>query len=74
MPSPKLRGVASAGVRVEDVATTGGSTLQAVQTLREAGFDVQDVLVLADRMEGAKETLETQGLKSHRVFDRHVFF
>lgn len=61
-------------VLVKDVATTGGSALQAVQTPREAGGNVQDVLVLVDRVEGAKETLEAQGLKFHRVFDQHNFF
>lgn len=42
---------------LEDVATTGKSALSAVQALREAGATVEEVLVVVDREEGAKELL-----------------
>ena len=54
-----------AGARVallEDVITTGGSTLRAAGKLRDAGYDVVGVVVLVDRMEGGREALERSGL------------
>jgi orotate phosphoribosyltransferase len=50
-------------VVVEDVATTGGSSLKAVEKLREAGFRVSAILTVVDREEGAREAVEAQGLK-----------
>jgi len=44
-------------VVVEDIATTGKSALDAVQTLRDAGALVDRVLVVVDREEGARELL-----------------
>lgn len=38
---------------IEDVTTTGGSSLKAVAVLREAGATVRTVLTLLDREEGA---------------------
>ncbi|MBS3761156.1 orotate phosphoribosyltransferase [Halodesulfurarchaeum sp.] len=45
-------------VVLEDVATTGKSALSAVEALRDAGAQVDRVLVVVDREEGATETLE----------------
>lgn len=42
---------------VEDVATTGGSSVETVKVLREAGAVVEKVLVVVDREEGALENL-----------------
>lgn len=50
-------------VVLEDVVTTGGSSLKAVEKLEEAGFKVKAVLSVVDRLEGAKETIEGRGLK-----------
>ncbi|EMA55586.1 MULTISPECIES: orotate phosphoribosyltransferase [Halococcus] len=44
-------------VVLEDIATTGKSALSAVRALREAGASVDQVLVVVDREEGARETL-----------------
>ena len=44
-------------VVLEDVATTGKSALSAVKALREAGAQVDRVLVVVDREEGAAELL-----------------
>ena len=44
-------------VVLEDIATTGGSALSAVEALREAGAVVNRVLVVVDREEGARENL-----------------
>jgi orotate phosphoribosyltransferase len=45
-------------VIVEDVITTGGSTIQAVRAAREFGLKVVKVLILVDREEGGKEAVE----------------
>jgi orotate phosphoribosyltransferase len=47
-------------VVVEDVITTGGSALQAVAAVREAGGVVTGVLAVVDREEGGRETIETE--------------
>lgn len=44
-------------VLVEDVATTGGSVLKAVRTLRDEGLVVRHVIVVVDREEGAAKAL-----------------
>lgn len=50
-------------VVVEDVITTGGSALKAVEAVRQAGGEVQGVLALVDREEGGRERLEEAGLR-----------
>lgn len=47
---------------VEDVITTGGSALRAVEAVREAGASIVGVLALVDRQEGGREALEAAGL------------
>ena len=54
-------------VVVEDVTTTGGSALQAVEVARAAGASVTDIVTLLDREEGAREALAEQGLALHAV-------
>jgi orotate phosphoribosyltransferase len=49
-------------VVVEDVITTGGSALKAVEAVRNAGGTVLGVLALVDRQEGGREALEGAGL------------
>lgn len=49
-------------VVIEDVITTGGSALKAVEAIRAAGGEVLGVLALVDREEGGREALETAGL------------
>ena len=58
---------------IEDVVTTGGSSLRAVHALREEGYEVLCVVVLVDRLEGGREHLESAGVPFHAVFDRHDF-
>ena len=43
---------------VEDVVTTGGSTLRALQALRSEGHDVCGVLAICDRLAGGREAIE----------------
>ena len=42
---------------VEDVVTTGGSTVKAIDRIREEGFEVAGVLVILDRLAGGDETI-----------------
>ena len=50
-------------VVLEDIATTGGSAIDAVKALREAGAVVERVLVVVDREEGARENLAEAGVE-----------
>lgn len=49
-------------VVIEDVITTGGSALRAVEAVRRADGKVLGVLALVDREEGGREALEAEGL------------
>jgi orotate phosphoribosyltransferase len=49
-------------VIVEDVITSGGSALQAVQSARDFGMHVLGVLGVIDRLEGGREAIEQAGL------------
>ena len=49
-------------VVIEDVITTGGSALRAVEAIRAARGVVVGVLALVDREEGGRESLESAGL------------
>lgn len=49
-------------VVVEDVITTGGSALAAIEVIRGAGGDVVGVLAVVDREEGGREAIEATGV------------
>ena len=60
-----IEGPFHAGDRVaviEDVITTGGSALRAVEAVRAAGGTVTGVLALVDREEGGRDALVSAGL------------
>jgi len=64
-------GESLAGKRVlvtEDVVTTAGSVLLAVEAVRAAGAVVTDALVIVDRQEVGAENLAAHGVKLHSVF------
>ncbi len=48
---------------LEDVVTTGGSSLKAVHQLREAGYVVNRVVAIVDRQEGGLEAMTAAGLE-----------
>lgn len=48
---------------VEDVTTTGGSTLNAVRAVREIGGRVSKAVTLVDRLAGASEALGREGIE-----------
>src|SRR5438309_1155545 len=49
-------------VIVDDVATTGGSSLQAVDAVEAMGCRVSRVIVVLDRLEGAARAFQARGL------------
>jgi orotate phosphoribosyltransferase len=60
-----------AGKRVlvtDDVATTGGSVIKAIEAARAAGAVVEDALVIVDRQEGGTEALAAIGVRLASVF------
>ena len=46
---------------VEDVVTTGGSSLAAIEKAEAAGLKVRGVMAIIDRLEGGRETLAAKG-------------
>ncbi len=48
---------------IDDVGTTGGSLIGAVQAAREAGAKVSRALIVLDRCEGAAESVRAAGLE-----------
>src|SRR5919197_2512596 len=54
-------------VVVDDVATTGTSVSDAVETIRANGAVVEDVVALVNRHEGADDRLKTMGVRLHAV-------
>ncbi|MCK6590531.1 MAG: orotate phosphoribosyltransferase, partial [Polyangiaceae bacterium] len=60
-------------VILEDVITTGGSTLKAVEKLRLAGADVVGVVALVDRLEGGAEAIRAAGLPLVSICTRRDF-
>ena len=56
-------------VVVDDVCTTGGSTVQAIVRAREAGMNVLGAICLVDREQGGTENIEGKsGCPFERVF------
>jgi len=53
---------------IDDVATSGGSLITAIASLKEAGVVVKDAFVIIDRNEGAKEELQKEGVTMHHLF------
>ncbi len=65
-----------AGARVavlEDVVTTGGSTLDAIANLREGGLEVVGVIAIVDRSEGAAERIRGAGVAFEALYARADF-
>ena len=60
-------------VIVEDVTTTGGSAIKAVESVREAGGDIVLVLTMVDREEGAAENFREAGLPFRSLYKASEF-
>ena len=54
---------------IDDVITTGGSILAAIEALRSEGCDVERSSVVIDRLEGGAAALKNQGVKLHAITD-----
>ena len=57
-------------VIVDDVITTGGSTLKAADVLEASGAKIAFALVLVDREEGGREAIEARGIPVVSLFSR----
>lgn len=69
--SKLLEGTINAGDRViivEDVLTTGGQVLEAAKTLAEAGAKVDRIIAVIDRLEGARQNIESAGYVFESLF------
>jgi len=53
---------------VEDVVTTGGSVIKAINAVRDEGAEVNKLLVVVDRQEGAKQKFEDMGIELFSIF------
>jgi uridine monophosphate synthetase len=58
-------------VVIDDLATTGGSKIEAIQKLEEAGLEVRDIVVLIDRGQGAGPLLAEAGYQLHSIVNLH---
>ncbi|HKZ57268.1 MAG TPA: orotate phosphoribosyltransferase [Thermodesulfovibrionales bacterium] len=55
---------------VDDVITTGGSTIKAIQRAREFGLNIIKVIVLVDRQEGGKENILDQNVDLEAIMTK----
>lgn len=60
-------------VIVEDVTTTGGSAIKALDAVREAGGDVVLVFTMVDREEGAAEAFAAAGVEFRSLYKASEF-
>jgi orotate phosphoribosyltransferase len=51
---------------VEDVVTTGGSTVKAIERVREEGFEIAAVTSVLDRLAGGAEAIEAAAKAPYR--------
>jgi len=52
---------------IEDVVTSGGSVINAIKSIREEKMIVTDAYAVVDRMEGATQAMEAEGVKLHSL-------
>ena len=55
---------------VEDVITTGKSTIEAITRAKEAGLEIVKVIALIDRQEGGREAVESLGYTLDSIVTR----
>ena len=60
-------------VIVDDVATTGASLKDAIRKIKKIGAQIKKIIVLVDREEGARETLNKTGYKLFSFFTKKDF-
>jgi orotate phosphoribosyltransferase len=67
----RIEGVYEPGARVcliEDVVTSGGAAIAAVEALREAGLECRTAVCVVDREEGGTEMLAGRAVRLHSLF------
>ena len=52
---------------IEDVVTSGGSVINAIKSIKEEKMVVTDTYAIVDRMEGATQALQAEGIKLHSL-------
>ncbi len=57
-------------VIIDDVITTGKSTIEAINRAKEEGLEIVKVIALIDRQEGGKEMVESLGYKLESIITR----
>lgn len=57
-------------ILLEDVATTGGQALEAVDAIQATGAKVLGVIATIDRLEGARANVEKAGLRFDALFTK----
>ena len=73
--APHVEGIYRPGQRVlvvDDLAAGGGSLVETIEGLRDAGLIVSNAVVLIDREQGAARRLEAMGVKMHSVLSLEV--
>ena len=53
---------------IEDVVTSGGALLGAVEAVREAGLEARNAVCVVDREEGGAEALAAAGVRLRPLF------
>jgi orotate phosphoribosyltransferase len=67
----RIEGAFDAGDRVclvEDVVTSGGAAVAAIQALREAGLECRTAVCVVDREEGGTDELARHGVRLRALF------
>ncbi len=54
---------------IDDVATSGGSILRSIETLKKEGVVVKDAYVIVNRLEGATKNLAREDVTMHQITD-----
>ena len=60
-------------VVVEDVVTTGGSTISTINILRSEGYTILKVIALVDRLEGGNEKIAAEGVPFEALYTMNDF-
>lgn len=61
-------------VIIDDVITTGGSAIQAIEKAEESGLVIVKVMVLVDREEGGRENINKKGYEVESIFTKSELF
>ena len=61
-------------VIIDDVITTGGSAIQAIEKAEGSGLDIVKVIVLVDREEGGRENINKKGYEVESIFTKSELF